>query len=113
MALLIGSILMLSLHALVVSSARMMRRTEEVQRVTRADLAIQRQLRRDPCLRELPEFPTQKGLRVTRDDRGAVVVERREAAGWRRVAVSAPRCDLPEVCEWDVTARACREGARP
>jgi len=109
MALLIGSILMLSLHALVISSARMMRRTEAVQQTMRADMAVQRQVRRDACLRSAQRIADQPGLRVTTGPRGEVIVERQVEGRYRPVAVSAPRCDLSEVCEWDVTARACRE----
>lgn len=113
MSLLIGSILVMALHALVVSSARMMRRAEAVQQVARADMAIQRTLRRQVCTPS-PALPGGADVRSRRvavgeDGRALTVVERRDGEKWRQVAAAADRCDLPERCEWDVVARACRD----
>lgn len=119
MSLLIGSILVMALHALVVSSARMMRRAEAVQQVARSDMAIQRTLRRQTCTSS-PTLPGGADVRARRvavgeDGRALTVVERRDGDGdgdgWRQVAAAADRCDLPERCEWDIVARACRETA--
>jgi hypothetical protein len=117
MALLIGSILMMALHAMVVSTARMMRRAEVAQVHLRAELAAQRALRRASCHGDAEGAALPKGLRTRRiqgDERDGrrlplVLIEKQTTTGWRVVASSSDRCGLPERCEWDNVARACRD----
>ena len=115
MALLIGSILIIALHAMVLSATKMMRRAETMQVGLRADMSAQRALRGVSCGTDLTKVrlaPSQR-IRRTKAQEGSAVslitIERLGRGQWRTVAVSSERCALPERCEWDVAARACRD----